>query len=280
MAKLNYGKYEIPERLKQIIELQQHLNEVDQLKYGDLLGYYFSDEGISARYLNTPLDVIPFARPGVDGIHFGFLTDFGQVKELQEAYIVRVSPMDFDNPVHVVARNIEDFISTICFYPDSMEILDMTSLRKEVLEFLCHNPMIPKETMLTNQEYNIHRIVCEKFQLKPIGNFENYFHLLHQQRGLDAILPTLDHIGVVKKEEATKASLNNIILLNLKNKDEITLPEVKSFFETAVYEAKLVFLRDGYSKGLIWDQEDIKLFLSEHLLLMDLPDEAESIFYP
>ncbi|MDN7242530.1 hypothetical protein QWY14_12010 [Planococcus sp. N028] len=280
MAKLNYGKYEIPERLKQIIELQQHLNEVDQLKYGDLLGYYFSDEGISARYLNTPLDVIPFARPGVDGIHFGFLTDFGQVKDLYDAYIVRVSPMDFDNPVHVVARNIEDFISTICFYPDSMEILDMTSLRKEVLEFLCHNPMIPKETMLTNQEYNIHRIVCEKFQLKPIGNFENYFYLLHQQRGLDAILPTLDHIGVVKKEEATKASLNNIILLNLKNKDEITLPEVKSFFETAVYEAKLVFLRDGYSKGLLWDQEDIKLFLSEHLLLMDLPDEAESIFYP
>ena len=41
--------------------------------------------------LNTPLDVIPFSRAEMDGILFGFLTDFSQVINLNHAYIIRVS---------------------------------------------------------------------------------------------------------------------------------------------------------------------------------------------
>lgn len=113
MIDLNYGKYSIPKTLKKIIDLQNQLVNEGLLEYGDLLGYYFSYEGPDSRYLNTPLDVISFARPGVDGIHFGFLTDFGQVEDLENAYIVRVSPMDFDGPVKIVARNIQDFLRII-----------------------------------------------------------------------------------------------------------------------------------------------------------------------
>lgn len=280
VKKINYGKYAIPEKLKKIIELEQNLNEKGQLEYGDLLGYYFSDEGVAARYLNTPLDVIPFARPGADGIHFGFLTDFGQVKDLREAYIVRVSPMDFDDPVHIVARNIEDFLSIICFYPDAMDIFDMTSTYKEVLDFSSHNPVLSKELLLTSEEYKIQRIVYETFQLEPIANFETYFHLLQQQRNQDTILPTIDHIGVAKKDNVTEMASDRFAPVNLKNKDELTFSEVESIFKAAPYEIKLAFLRDAYSKGLIWDQKDIKAFLSEQLRIMELPDEAEWIFYP
>src|SRR4051812_6794650 len=98
MIQLNYGKYSIPKSLDKLITLEKQLNHEGVLNYGGLLGYYFSYEGIDSRYLNTPLDLISFARPGVDGIHYGFLTDFGQVKNLETAYIVRVSPMDFDDP--------------------------------------------------------------------------------------------------------------------------------------------------------------------------------------
>lgn len=280
MIKLNYGKYAIPKKLNQIIELQQHLNDTGQLKYGDILGYYFSYENIDARYLNTPLDVIPFARPGTDGIHFGFLTDFGQVEDLHDAYIVRVSPMDFDAPVHIVARNIEDFIRNICFYPNAMDMLDITSKNNEVLDFLNQHPMLQKEMILNSNEYKIQRIVCDMFQLNPIENFENYFHLIHQQRTLETIRPTIDLIGIVKKDYDSEESLNNAGLFNVENRDQLTISEVKAFFETATYVAKLVFLRETQSKGLLWGNEDIKAFLKEQLRLMQLLDEAERICYP
>lgn len=280
MIKLNYGKYAIPKKLNQIIELQQHLNDTGQLKYGDILGYYFSYENIDARYLNTPLDVIPFARPGTDGIHFGFLTDFGQVEDLHDAYIVRVSPMDFDAPVHIVARNIEDFIRNICFYPNAMDMLDITSKNNEVLDFLNQHPMLQKEMILNSNEYTIQRIVYDKFQLDPIENFENYFPLIHQQRTSETIRPTIDLIGIVKKDYDSEESLDNVGLFNVENREQLTISEVKAFFETATYVAKLVFLRETQSKGLLWGNEDIKAFLKEQLRLMQLLDEAERICYP
>lgn len=85
MIKQNYGKYPIPKRLNELIDIQKRVNEQGLEKYGDMLGYYFSLEGIDTRYLNTPLDVIAFARPGVDGIHYGFLTEFGQVDDLHNS---------------------------------------------------------------------------------------------------------------------------------------------------------------------------------------------------
>ncbi len=124
MIKLNYGKYGIPDTLKLIIDLQNDLNKAGFLPYGDLLGYYFSLEGLKSRYLNTPLDVIAFARPGVDGIHYGFLTDFGSVKDLETAYIVRVSPMDFDDPVKIVSRNLLDFMRILCYTSIALDLVD------------------------------------------------------------------------------------------------------------------------------------------------------------
>ncbi|TWT06280.1 hypothetical protein FQV26_00250 [Planococcus sp. CPCC 101016] len=280
MIEMNYGKYVIPKRLKQVVELQKHLNEIGKSMHGYFLGYYFSYAPIDDRYLNTPLDVIPFANPGSDGVHFGFLTDFGQVKDLHDAYIVRVSPMDSDNPVHIVARNIEDFISAICFYPNAMDLLDMRSTHKDVLNFLDEYPMLQTETIQSDQEYDVHRIVYETLHLNPFENFEDYFNLVQQQRNMETILPTIDYIGVAKKSDAAEGTPTNISLLNLENREDITLPEVKSFFETAAYEAKLAFLRDTYSRALVWDHEDIKSFLKEQLRSMKLTAEAERISYP
>lgn len=280
MDEMNYGKYSIPQKLKQMVELQQQLNEAGQLKYGDILDYYFSYTQIDDRYLNTPLDVIPFARPGIDGVHFGFLTDFSQAENLEDVYIVRVSPMDFDNPVHIVARNIEDFLSAICFHPNSMNLLDMMSTHNEVSNFLDNYPALQKEMIYTNPEYAIQRIVYETFQLEPFKNFESYFELVQRQRKQEVIVRTLDHIGVTQKHNTSEEISKNFKLMNLENKEQLTLSEVKSFFETAAREEKLAFLRDGYTLRLIWDQEEIKSFLKEQLYSMELTVEAERIFFP
>lgn len=66
------------------------------------------EQGRAPRYMATPPDVIPFAHAGVDGIHYGFLTDFGLEKDLSQAPIVCVSPVDWTG-VWVVARHLQDF---------------------------------------------------------------------------------------------------------------------------------------------------------------------------
>lgn len=50
---------------------------------------------------------------------------------------------------------------------------------------------------------------------------------------------------------------------------DIFAPEgVKHFFETSSYEARLVFLRDAQSQGLLFDYEEMKHDLQEQLRQM------------
>jgi hypothetical protein len=195
MIKLNYGKYSIPEELDRIIGLQDQLQKDGWLDYGDLLGYYFSYDGLDTRYLNTPLDVISFARPGSDGIHYGFLTDFGHVQDLAEAYIVRVSPMDFDDPVKIVARNIHDFLRIMCYWPDALEIVDITTCERDFINWLKECPLIT-----TNQK-KVSDVLCETFQLKPIESLFEYLQEVKQERDNQIVLPTEDGIGVVSTNQ-------------------------------------------------------------------------------
>lgn len=60
-------------------------------------------------YYSSPADSIVFANTGMDGIHYSFLTDFGIHTNLEQAPIICVSPMDFDNCVRIVARNLYEF---------------------------------------------------------------------------------------------------------------------------------------------------------------------------
>lgn len=190
MVKLNYGKYAIPQRLKEIIDIQKQVNDQGLEKYGDLLGYYFSHEGIDTRYLNTPLDAIAFARPGVDGIHYAFLTDFGQVDDLHDAYIVRVTPMDFENPVQIVARYINEFIRLLCYYPSAVDMLHMNSTKATIEQFLNHNPMVPNEMILNNEKYRVQQVLMDELQLEPINDLEKYIFKIQQERQQETVIPT------------------------------------------------------------------------------------------
>lgn len=71
----------------------------------------------------SPYDVIPFANIGCDGIHYGFITDFGMVSDLENAFIACISPMDdFDAHIKIVARNIREFVSLVCTMKSATEI--------------------------------------------------------------------------------------------------------------------------------------------------------------
>lgn len=257
MITSNYGKYTVPTLLQQVISFQHQLSEQGLLPYGDLFGYYFAVESVESRYLNTPLDVIPFARPGVDGIHIGFLTDFGQVPDLLDAYIVRVMPMNFDQPVEIIARNFQDFLRLLCFHPRMLDTGDSSF----------------DDTV----QSSVHQLFSERFHLKAFNHVSDYFKQLHRKRAQTVSFPTFDGIGVISEFVEPH---ENLSFFHFDQKDLLLLEEVQAFFEESSYVAKCAFLRDAQSKGLVWDNLAVKEFLKQQLIQIGLPDEAERIGYP
>jgi hypothetical protein len=269
VIKRNYGKYPVPETLKKLIDLQKDLEQKGLLPYGDLLGLYFSLAEVDDRYLNTPIDLIAFARPGSDGIHFGFLTDFGLVEDLEEAYIVRVSPMDFDDPVKIVARNLRDFLKLLCSYPASLEVLEINSTEedfKRAENIAAEDPVSPE----------VRDIFKNAFDLEPIGDLFLFFKRLKEARAKATVLKTGDGIGIVNKISGAESHST----LEISRERDLELQQVEEFFRTSTPEAKLRLLRDAQSYGLVFDNEEVKQFLKKQLLTMDLIDEAARILYP
>ena len=74
----NFGKYDVPPTLQILIDLEKTLGEEEHFFYG--FNFYLSLSNF--RYFNTPSDVIVFGAGGTDGIHYGFLTDYGSAVEL------------------------------------------------------------------------------------------------------------------------------------------------------------------------------------------------------
>lgn len=103
---VNFGKYDVPPTLQTLISLQNVLGDDEQFYL--CLNFYLSLEDF--RYYNTPSDVVVFGNLGIDGIHYGFLSDYGSVPNLEEAPIVCVMPMDFERPTRIVAKNLREFL--------------------------------------------------------------------------------------------------------------------------------------------------------------------------
>jgi hypothetical protein len=277
MISLNYGNYSIPEQLELVIEMQKQLEKDGLLEYEDLLGYYFSYDGLESRYLNTPLDVISFARPGSDGIHYGFLTDFGDLSDLSNAYIVRVSPMDFDDPVKIVAKNFHDFMRIISFSANAPDIFDISTSKDEFEQFLKEYPEL--STGINNEKQNkVREMITNKFQLEPIDSLYDYLQKVKQERENEIVVSTEDGIGVVN--QTTNLDVKDPTIFELDKEQALNIDSVKHFFENSPFESKLVFLRDAQSKGLLYDNEEVKLYLKEQLRSLNLNDEAERLPYP
>ena len=267
MHESNYGKYEVPQKLLDLIQLQEKLNAQGILQYGSFLGQYFKLEKVEMRYLNTPVDVIPFAWTGADGIHFGFLTDFGQVSSLDDAYIVRVSPMDFDEPVKLVARNLDDFVALMIYHRYVAEVLDTSSSKATIERYL--SDQLTDETYPHEEE--VVTVVYEQFTPKPIPSVHDYFKKLRDARAAAVVVETDDGIGVVR------ASANAINLQNhfsLERDMQPNLEQVQTYFEHSSLEYKLAFIRDAQSYGILFEEPLLKQFIIEELQRLNFKDEA------
>jgi hypothetical protein len=76
------------------------------------IGLFLYDPPKNAGYRSTPVNSITFASIGVDGIHFGSITDADVVDPM--APVVLTIPMAFEDPNYIVGNTLYDFLCFGC----------------------------------------------------------------------------------------------------------------------------------------------------------------------
>lgn len=271
MEMVNFGKYPVPDMLKKVIALQKQLTEEGLLEYGDLLGVSFTDKDEEIRYLNTPLDAVIFGWAGADGIHYAFLTDFGQVSSLEEACIVRVSPMDFDDPVELVAASFYDFLRLMVTPGPAFEVFSARTTRAYYDDYF---KRYPEDTSEPPEDAAIR--LREAFGLEPVPDVFEYMSSLRQNRQDHISYPTEDKIGIVLKDKPSQPFSPKI----LDRDDYLEEEEIADFFSKGSQPEVLAFLRDAQSLGILHENTHLQPFLEGKLLEMGLADEAARLDRP
>lgn len=265
-------------------ELLQQLENYNKISGGNLilgLSCYLSYE---SRYSNTPIDVIPFAATGSDGVHFGFLTDFGTVKDLNNAPIVCISPLG-GPPVQIVAKNLKDFFALVISVREIDDIedrgeheenderdeledacLEMPQVYKEVdIEKWTHmnyesieSEIIMKQLMINRKLKRMDAVKMfeEKYQIIPIRDVVQYIKDVDKKRQLEITIQTNDGIGVVYP--FGKSFLK---VFDYKIKD---VQIIKEYLLRASKEERIKFYRDAtyeYVLSKDYDYEIKKLII-------------------
>ncbi|MDM5296372.1 hypothetical protein QUF81_25145 [Peribacillus simplex] len=269
------GKYlKMPPTIEKLNKLEKEI-EKDGYSLGDLSLFLESD---FSPYENTPYDVITFASTGCDGIHFGFLTDFGTVSDLEDAFVVCISPMDFDSHIKIVARNIREFINLVCTMNDALTISNFNILEDEeqYIRLLQELKQVKPEDEEFEEtaNYVVEKIIAT-FGSEPIEDVYQYVERkVRTERAQQTILPTLDGLGIIPVENITC----NHILYKLEKDMTINLEEVKAFFNSATTESKLTFIRDVQFTYLIINEIALKELVIREMIKLGLQDEVDRLY--
>src|SRR5688500_5732474 len=95
--------------LRRVHQLAAHNFPHDYLDVGlGAIGLFLHDCPKHSSYRPTPLNSITFASIGVDGIHFGSVTD-GETVDPESPVVVTI-PMELDDPNYIVGKTLYDFL--------------------------------------------------------------------------------------------------------------------------------------------------------------------------
>jgi len=216
----------------------------------DLFPILWSDD---TYYTVTPVDAITFCRTGGDGCHFAFLTDFGAQNDLENAPILFVSPMDWDDYVKLAARNLRDFLGLVCYYGYSevfRENLEnpekLEALRENVLE---HDTFTPERARLYETLYRDFNV--PKFDKESAFR---YLNEIQQQRRDKAPIPTLDGLGIPGE------STDGFRTFNFEQSETAS---IEDFLQGTIKLERLKFYRDyKFKAGYKMPPETKKLIAS------------------
>lgn len=269
--KANFGKYEVPPTLKALFETYNEL-ETEGHDMSQVLGFYPS-LGHSI-YFNTPNDVVVFGWTGGDGDHYGFLTDYGSVADLENAPIVMVTPMSFDQPAVVVANNLREFLRIVMInesllymgYENEQEYLES---EREMLEEWKKQGYYREET---EEERLSKRAILKKMEekLNPplIKDPYRYSAQVAKEREKRIIAPTLDQLGVINVYPSDAGRQHSPLLVD----EDLEMEELTRFLKLATYAEKLALFRDYNLEHLEYEVE-IREALMNEMKSMGLIDE-------
>ena len=272
-ANENYDTYEVPKEICQLIELEKELQTegLSLAKIGLIPAEQFDS------YAITPPDVIVFAETGGGGIHFGFLTDFRSVSNLNQAPIVCVTPTNYP-PIRLVARNIREFLNLASSVPyvEMLESLWAISDSEQVAELFRD---FEKDSSSKGQKER--EAIFSRFR-RTLGTqpmeVVPYLNAVKKERSANIGMQSLDELGVVLNDSQAK-SWQSFTFSQDHSCDEKEIERMRLFLGQANVVEKLAFVRDanywyvassGYDEA-VWE------VLIELLTSMNLHEAAERV---
>ncbi|WP_141505425.1 hypothetical protein [Paenibacillus luteus] len=267
---MNYGKYEVPPTLKTLIKLEKELDH-EGYSIWDVLGFTFEDSHY--RYFNTPSDVVVFAVTGGDGIHYGFLTDYGTAVDLENAPVVEVSPMSFDRPAKVVANNLKEFIR-IAMLDSSM--LYMEYENEEAYLALENELNFPPSDESKQNKAAVVKKLEENLSLPFVDDPYTYSVRAKNERANRIMVATQDGLGVTSPVPATEQNAEPLFYIHAD--EDLDLEALSEYFKTAYYEHKLAIFRDIQFHYIINEDVEIQAIVAKEMRSMGLVDEAARIY--
>ncbi|AFH63169.1 hypothetical protein ACVNS2_21145 [Paenibacillus caseinilyticus] len=272
--RINFGKYTVPPTLQSLLDLRQELGDPERLY--DAVYFFVNTENF--RYFSTPSDVVVFGNVGVDGVHYGFLTDYGTVADLEEAPIVCISPMDFDRPVRIVAKNLKDFLrlsltdANLVLNPFGTEAEYLAAQERWAEEEKASPYQRTEEEKQARLEV-IHELQ-KRISLPELGlSAFSYVQKTSEERGKQVTIRTLDGLGVTTPLEQGRLHEEFKV-----SKDEpIDLSKLKAYLAGAPRASKLALLRDLQITRVLPNERELQPLLLEEMQRLGLKDEAARI---
>ncbi|MEW5591969.1 hypothetical protein ABGT24_00140 [Peribacillus frigoritolerans] len=269
----NFGKYVVPTTLQRLIDLQNDLGDTEDFFLG--LDFYLSLENL--RYFNTPSDVIVFGNIGADGIHYGFLTDYGSVTELEVAPIVCVSPMEFDTPTRIVSRNLCEFLRVNL--TDGALFYNHFSSEGKYLETKgrwaaeeANSPYQPTENEKRVRE-RVQKFLLEIFQLPHIDNPYRYVQDVGLARQRNVSIQTMDGLGVT--EPLLQHEKHSPFPIHKDTDPDLKL--LQGYLYSAPFASRLALFRDLQFDYVLQDNPELHKIVIDTMNKMGLNDEASRL---
>jgi len=227
-------------------------------------------------YHVTPLDLIPFGDIGMDGIHYGFLTDFGTVQNLDDAFIVLISPMDFGDAHKIVARNFREFLNLAWTMRGATDLANVHGKRtkEEYVELFKYFEDSVAESDTNFEKSRAHVLKCmqQKLVVQAVDDVFDYIeNEVRAARAQQIVLKTQDGIGIVGGEQQEGSAPRNFPVTQ---DDPIDPEQLAAFLEVSSKEGKLALIRDvqftGHFTFYSEFDEVIPTILKEHGLEYEL----------
>lgn len=265
--KVNYGKYKRSSTFDALAEIYSEL-ELEGHDPWSVLGFYPNDR--HSGYSGTPLDVVTFGWTGGDGEHYGFLTEFGAVTNLEEAPIVMVSPMNFDQPAIVVANDMKEFLR-IALIDSSLFYMEYANEE----DYLAQLSEDRDGYVESEEERESRRIVRERLEkelrLPEISDPYTYSAKVRAKRAERILVLTEDLLGVTNRNSLDAGRKHETIELD----EYIGLKEMKAFLSKATYASKLALIRDYHLhlENYVYYEKDIEETIVQVMKDLGLQDE-------